>query len=437
MGLPACGVLGLSLGACAPTDGDAVRKPGGSDSVPIEDSGEPIDVDADGDGVPAGEDCDDADPTVRPGAEEQCNGVDDDCDGDTDEGVMSTFHVDADGDGFGDREQPVEACDPPTGTVSDASDCDDGDPAVHPEADEVCNEIDDDCDGDVDEDGDRTLYADADGDGWGDASVTSSGCPEPGWVEQPGDCDDTDDSANPGMPTDMCDGVDSDCDGAIDEDSKAGWSLLSVNTGVGDIFEIDTSTAALTSISSVSTDIRINSMDVSENMTAVVHIARAKQIALLDACTGTTSVIGTHGAGGIGGIAFGPSGRLFGIGGESDALWEFDLGTGVGTRIGPLGIDIGSNGLAWDCTTQTMYGADTEGDRIFEIDLTTGAALNERPTRVPFESVGLEFDRVSGQLLASTGGALYTIDPTTGSSSYVGPFDAYFMDDLAWHPACP
>ena len=201
------------------------------------------------------------------------------------------------------------------------------------------------------------------------------GCPEPGWVEQRAIAM-TLTIMNPGMPSDMCDGVDSDCDGAVDEDSKAGWSLLSVNTGVGDIFEIDTSTAALTSISSVSTDIRINSMDVSENMTAVVHIARAKQIALLDACTGTTSVIGTHGAGGIGGIAFGPSGRLFGIGGESDALWEFDLGTGVGTRIGPLGIDIGSNGLAWDCTTQTMYGADTEGDRIFEIDLTTGAALN-------------------------------------------------------------
>jgi hypothetical protein len=66
-----------------------------------------------------------------------------------------------------------------------------------------------------------------------------------------------------------------------------------------------------------------------------------------------------------------------------------------------------------------MYGADTAEERIFEIDLTTGAALAEPSTSVPFESVGLEFDRVYGQLLASTGGALYTTDPGTGYSCYL------------------
>jgi hypothetical protein len=397
----------------------------------------PIPVDADGDGVPEGDDCDDTDPSVFPGADERCNGVDDDCDDEVDEGALSTFYSDEDEDGYGDPDHPEQGCEPPDGAVTDASDCDDEDAAVNPEADEICNERDDDCDGDIDEDGDIPLYADADGDGWGDSSITASGCPEPGWTDQPGDCDDGDADAHPGMPSDMCDGVDSDCDGDVDEDSKAGWDLFSVNTGDGNVYDVDSATAALSSVCSVSTDIRINSMDVSENMVSIVHIARDKQIAIFDACTGSYTVIGAHGAGGIGGVSFGPDGRLFGIGGESDALWEFDLGTGLATQVGPLGIDIGSNGLAWDCTTQTMYGADTLGDRIFEIDLTTGAAQNERSTDVPFESVGLEFDRASGELIASTGGSLYTVDPATGNSTYVGPFSAYFMDDLAWHPACP
>ena len=84
-----------------------------------------------------------------------------------------------------------------------------------------------------------------------------------------------------------------------------------------------------------------------------------------------------------------------------------------------------------------MYGADGTGDRVFEVDLVTGAATNIRSTSVPFQSVGLEFDRVTGLLLASTKSALYTIDPTTGASTYVGPLGGSNIDDLAWHPSCP
>lgn len=417
-------------------EGDPAQVDSGAPAA-VDDSGDPLGADEDGDGTPAGRDCDDRDPERYPGAPERCNGEDDDCDGETDEGVLEVFHADDDGDGFGDPDREVRACTAPSGTVADATDCDDADGGVHPDAEEVCNDRDDDCDGLTDEDGDATLYEDRDGDGWGNEAVTATGCPEPGWVEQGGDCDDEDGSASPGNLVDLCDGVDSDCDGAVDEDSKDGWSLLSVNTGDGNVYDVDPASGALTSLSSVSTDIRINSMDVNENRTAVVHIARDQQIAYFDSCTGSYTVIGTHAAGAIGGLAFGPGGRLFGIGGASDALWEFDLATGAATRIGSLGIDIGSSGLAYDCTTQTLYGADTFEDRIFEIDVATGAARNERATAVPFEAVGLEFDRVTGQLYASTGAALYTIDPTTGASSLVGDFDAYFMDDLAWHPTCP
>jgi hypothetical protein len=177
-------------------------------------------------------------------------------------------------------------------------------------------------------------------------------------------------------------------------------------------------------------------MDVSENGQSVVHTYTNDRLAIFDACTGTATDIGTHGMSGIGGIGFGPGGRLFGIG-STDLLYEFNPSTGAGSIIGPLGINVSTSGLAWDCTTQTMYGADGSGDRIFEVDLTTGAATNIQQTTVPFSSVGLEFDRVSGNLYASTGSALYTIDPTNGSSTYIGGLSASNIDDLAWHPPCP
>jgi hypothetical protein len=65
--------------------------------------------------------------------------------------VMSTFYRDADGDGYGNESDSTEACSAPTGYVSDNTDCDDTNAAVNPGATEVCNGIDDDCDGDVDE----------------------------------------------------------------------------------------------------------------------------------------------------------------------------------------------------------------------------------------------------------------------------------------------
>lgn len=432
---------GLAIGAvvCACDSADLkIARPADSGPSLRDDTGAPPDTDADGDGSPASRDCDDSDPAVFPGAEERCNGEDDDCDGAIDEDVLTSWHVDDDGDGHGDPDQTVLGCDPPSGTVASGGDCDDRDPAVNPEASESCNGIDDDCDGEVDEEGALTVYADGDGDGWGDDDTAATGCPEAGWVEQAGDCDDSDPAVNPGMPLDQCDGRDTDCDGDIDEDSKAGWSLLTIDTAAGAVLEIDPATAATSTVSSVSTDRRINSMDVSENGVSIVHIHNdTPRISAFDACTGSSTIIGAHGVASVGGIGFGPGGRLFGIG-SADELVEFDLGTGVATVVGPLGIDIGNSGLAWDCSTQTMFGADGRDNRIFQIDLSTGAATNVQTTTVPFGSVGLEYDRVTGLLFASTGSALYTVDPSTGASTLVGAVaGAANVDDLAWHPPCP
>ena len=99
-------------------------------------------------------DCDDSTGRVSPDADETCgNEVDEDCDGEIDEddaSDASAWFVDADGDGHGDPDSVVWACEAPPDRVARAGDCDDADPAVSPEAVDACNGIDDDCDGQVD-----------------------------------------------------------------------------------------------------------------------------------------------------------------------------------------------------------------------------------------------------------------------------------------------
>jgi hypothetical protein len=203
--------------------------------------------DADGDGACAPADCNDANPNVRPGAPEACNGVDDDCVG------GAAGEGDGDGDG-------MRVCE---------GDCVDTDPSI-PRA-EQCNGIDDDCvagvpvdERDLDGDGFRTCtgdcadtnnarypgavevpgngvdencdgsdaavcYDDDDDDGFGDTTVAGPvGCGSAGMAALNGDCDDLDDGLYPGAADRPDDGVDQDCSGA---DTVTCWADMD-----GDLF---------------------------------------------------------------------------------------------------------------------------------------------------------------------------------------------------------
>ena len=122
-------------------------------------------VDSDGDGFASEEDCDDDNPNINPNMDEICDGVDNDCNDEIDEGVEIDFYLDGDGDGFGNADAVVQACSQPEGAVANQNDCDDDNPQIYPSQVEECDGVDNNCNGDIDEDTGSLFYIDADGDG--------------------------------------------------------------------------------------------------------------------------------------------------------------------------------------------------------------------------------------------------------------------------------
>jgi MYXO-CTERM domain-containing protein len=154
---------------------------------------------------PSGNDCDDANANVYPGAHEYCNQVDDNCDGQTDEDdACVTDCQDTDGDGH----DAIDADCP------DGDDCDDTDDSIHPGAEEICDdEVDQDCNGqDL-----QCACGDADLDGYSDAACGGL------------DCNDSSAEVHPGA-SEACNLVDDDCDADTDEE------LGEISCGIGACF---------------------------------------------------------------------------------------------------------------------------------------------------------------------------------------------------------
>jgi hypothetical protein len=132
--------------------------------------------------------------------------------------MFTLYYPDLDGDGFGNGGAGVTGTSPPAGYITDGSDCDDTNAAIHPGATELCDGIDNDCDGSVDDALTfLSYYFDADGDGFGDAATVVTACAPPnGYVLTSTDCDDTNSAIHPGA-AEVCNGIDDNCNGSVDE----------------------------------------------------------------------------------------------------------------------------------------------------------------------------------------------------------------------------
>ncbi|MBI5739319.1 MAG: S8 family serine peptidase [Nitrospirae bacterium] len=177
-------------------------------------------TDYDGDGYAANQgDCSDADPFINPGAAEVCDELDNNCDGHVDEGLLNnSYFPDGDSDGYGDPAVSVQACSMPQGYAADNTDCNDTDSLINPGAGEVCDNLDNNCNGQTDEGYPLNIYyLDSDGDAYGNPAAAAQYCAPPaGYAADNTDCNDDDPSVHPGA-IEVCDSTDNNCSGQTDD----------------------------------------------------------------------------------------------------------------------------------------------------------------------------------------------------------------------------
>lgn len=181
-------------------------------------------------------DCDDSDASVQPGATEVCNSIDDNCNNQVDENIQfNIYFEDADGDSFGDPTSTISFCTLPFGYVSNNTDCDDNNSLISPLGTEVCNLLDDNCNGSVDEGVQTIFYLDFDNDGFGNGNSTTLACSQPlGYSSNSIDCNDNSAVAYPGA-NELCNLQDDDCDLLVDENANSTFYLDMDSDGFGNI----------------------------------------------------------------------------------------------------------------------------------------------------------------------------------------------------------
>jgi hypothetical protein len=163
-------------------------------------------------------DCNDNNASINVNASEICNGADDNCSGQIDEGfVLSNYYMDSDSDGFGNLNTLLSSCFQPTGYVSNATDCNDNNISINTSASEICNGLDENCNGQADDGlGFINYYFDFDLDGFGTLGNMENACAQPvGFVPNALDCNDDNSYVNPDA-IEICNGLDEDCDGEND-----------------------------------------------------------------------------------------------------------------------------------------------------------------------------------------------------------------------------
>ncbi len=171
---------------------------------------------------------------VQMPAVESCDGEDNNCNGKVDEpGAVGcvVYYADNDSDGSGIGEGACSCLNPGAGYAAGGGDCNDLVAQIHPGADEICDDVDNNCNGETDEAGAKgckIFYKDKDGDAFGDPADSACLCLSKttvDWISQAGDCNDANDKIHPGV-LEVCDSVDNNCNAKIDEEGAQGCTLF-------------------------------------------------------------------------------------------------------------------------------------------------------------------------------------------------------------------
>ncbi len=179
--------------------------------------------DNDNDGFYSYEDCDDNNPNIYPNAPELCDAFDNDCNGLLNDGITTyTYYEDNDADGFGNQNIFIDTCGTiaPKGYVSNSGDCNDNNPNINPSAIEICDGLDNNCNGLINDGlSINTYFIDNDNDGFGNANIPIDTClavAPLNYVNNNLDCNDNDPNINPDA-MEICDGLDNNCNGLIND----------------------------------------------------------------------------------------------------------------------------------------------------------------------------------------------------------------------------
>ncbi len=409
-------------------------------------------VDVDRDGFTIASDCNDSDPNVNPGADELCDQVDNDCDGEIDEEYdLIPLFIDGDGDGYG--ADPTEpSCLVTFGTSAWDGDCDDSNSNIYPGSSEVCDGIDNDCDGEIDDNAQDAIryYYDADGDGYGLSTQSELACSAPeGFVDNYLDCDDGSALIYPDA-IEECDGLDNDCDGLVDQlDNSLDTSNAPTfyadtdEDGFGDLLETVQACdppAGYVDNSDDCNDLNpdqkpsyttdwcdgldndcdgLEDEDVKPNWPLVTTHEGYDAMVEIDKTTGvfgamhTLSNVGTIisldvSESGMAVVHTNLSGRRLAV---------LDACNDQRTLFPPHGINGLGCGISFGPDGK-LYAINSSNDSLYEMDLTTGQGTLIGPIGIDIENCGLAYDCKQNALIATTSSTdeVFRIDHITGAA---------------------